>query len=83
MVDKDSGKVTDKGNDKEKERDSMQQKESRKILLIGMDGLMPEQIDRYKDDIPEPKAFLERGFFSPAQAKGRIVREALGTVRQA
>jgi predicted AlkP superfamily phosphohydrolase/phosphomutase len=34
---------------------------ARKILLIGMDGLMPEQIDRYRDDIPELKAFLERG----------------------
>jgi predicted AlkP superfamily phosphohydrolase/phosphomutase len=40
----------------------------RRILLIGMDGLMPEQIDRYKDDIPELKAFLDRGFFSPAHS---------------
>ncbi len=40
----------------------------RKVLLIGMDGLMPEQIDRYKDDVPELRAFLERGFFSPAHS---------------
>ncbi len=40
----------------------------KKVILIGMDGLMPEQIDRYKDDIPELKRFLERGFFSPAHS---------------
>jgi predicted AlkP superfamily phosphohydrolase/phosphomutase len=39
---------------------------ARKVLLIGMDGLMPEQIDRYKDDIPELKEFLDNGFFAPA-----------------
>ena len=39
---------------------------NKKVILIGMDGLMPEQIDRYKDDIPELKKFLENGFFSPA-----------------
>lgn len=33
-----------------------------------MDGLMPEQIDRYKDDIPELKKFLEKSFFSPAHS---------------
>ena len=38
----------------------------RKVILIGMDGLMPEQIERYMDDIPELREFLERGFFAPA-----------------
>ena len=37
-----------------------------KIILIGMDGLMPEQIERYQDDIPELRALLVKGFFSPA-----------------
>jgi len=40
----------------------------RKVLLIGMDGLMPEQIERYRDDIPELAAFLDRGFFSAAHS---------------
>ena len=38
----------------------------RKVILIGLDGLMPEQVDRYKDDIPELKGLLRQGFFSPA-----------------
>jgi hypothetical protein len=46
----------------------MQPKETRKILLICMDGLMPEQIDRYKDDILQLKVFLERSFFSSAHS---------------
>lgn len=40
----------------------------RKVLLIGLDGLMPEQIERYADDIPELKRFLDEGFFSPAHS---------------
>jgi len=46
----------------------MHENKSNKVILIGMDGLMPEQIDRYKDDIPELKGFLERGFFSAAHS---------------
>lgn len=38
----------------------------RKAILIGMDGLMPEQLDRYRDDIPELRRFLDDGFFAPA-----------------
>lgn len=40
----------------------------RKVILVGMDGLMPEQVDRYRDDIPELGGFLKRGFFSPAHS---------------
>jgi len=40
----------------------------KKVILIGMDGLMPEQIDRYKDDIPELRRFLDKGFFAPAHS---------------
>jgi len=38
----------------------------RKVILIGMDGLMPEQVERYRDDIPELKRVLAGGFFAPA-----------------
>ena len=38
----------------------------RKVILFGMDGMMPEQIDRYKNDIPELAQFVDKGFFSPA-----------------
>ena len=34
-----------------------------KVLLVGMDGMMPEQIERYKDDIPELAEFIKNGFF--------------------
>ena len=39
---------------------------TRKVILIGLDGLMPEQVDRYKDRIPELRRLLREGFFSPA-----------------
>jgi len=39
-----------------------------RVILIGMDGLMPEQIERYKNDIPELKELLDSGFFSPAHS---------------
>jgi hypothetical protein len=38
----------------------------RRAILIGVDGLMPEEIDRFKDDILEVACLLEKGFFSPA-----------------
>ena len=38
----------------------------RKVILIGLDGLMPEEIDRYQDRVPEMKKLLRSGFFSPA-----------------
>ncbi len=41
-------------------------KKKRKVLLIGMDGLMPEQVEKYSNDIPELKKMLEQGFFAPA-----------------
>ncbi|MCF7837991.1 MAG: alkaline phosphatase family protein [Candidatus Marinimicrobia bacterium] len=41
-------------------------KTSKKVILIGLDGLMPEQIERYRDDIPELDKLLREGFFSPA-----------------
>lgn len=40
----------------------------KKIVLIGMDGLMPEQVDRYRSAIPELQRFLDEGFFSPAHS---------------
>jgi predicted AlkP superfamily phosphohydrolase/phosphomutase len=40
--------------------------EHRKIILIGLDGLMPEQVDRYRDHVPELRRLLNQGFFSPA-----------------
>ncbi len=40
--------------------------QNKKVILIGMDGLMPEQIERYRDDIPELNKILENGFFAPA-----------------
>jgi predicted AlkP superfamily phosphohydrolase/phosphomutase len=40
--------------------------DKQRVILIGLDGLMPEQIDRYKDEIPELKRLLQEGFFSPA-----------------
>jgi len=45
---------------------SKQRRSHPRIILIGMDGLMPEQIERYRNDIPELARFLETGFFSPA-----------------
>ena len=41
-----------------------------KVILIGLDGLMPEQVDRYKDDVPELERLLREGFFSPAIPSG-------------
>ena len=38
----------------------------RKVILIGLDGLMPEEIDRYQDRVPEMKKLVRGGFFSPA-----------------
>jgi predicted AlkP superfamily phosphohydrolase/phosphomutase len=37
-----------------------------KVILIGLDGLMPEQVLRYLNRVPELKSLLEGGFFSPA-----------------
>lgn len=39
-----------------------------KIILIGLDGLMPELVERYSDRVPELSALLAEGFFSPALA---------------
>ena len=38
----------------------------RKVILFGFDGMMPEQIERYKNDIPELARFVDKGFFAPA-----------------
>ncbi|MEW5979324.1 MAG: alkaline phosphatase family protein [Acidobacteriota bacterium] len=38
----------------------------RKVILIGLDGTMPEYIDRYRDQIPELDRLVKQGFFSPA-----------------
>ena len=37
-----------------------------KVILIGLDGLMPEEIDRYQNRVPEMKKLVSEGFFSPA-----------------
>jgi len=39
---------------------------NRKVILIGLDGLMPEQVERYADRVPELRKLLRQGFFSPA-----------------
>jgi predicted AlkP superfamily phosphohydrolase/phosphomutase len=38
----------------------------KKVILFGFDGLMPEEIDRYRKDVPEIDQFVSKGFFSPA-----------------
>ena len=38
----------------------------RRVILIGLDGLMPEEIDRYQNRVPEMKKLVREGFFSPA-----------------
>jgi len=37
-----------------------------RVVIIGLDGMMPEQVERYRNRIPEVDRFLTRGFFSPA-----------------
>ena len=39
-----------------------------RVILIGLDGLMPEQIERYRDDVPPIREFLDSGYFAPAHA---------------
>ena len=39
---------------------------NRKVILIGLDGLMPEQVLRYRRRVPEIGEILNDGFFSPA-----------------
>jgi len=38
----------------------------RKFILIGLDGLVPEQVERYRGRVPELDEMLRGGFFSPA-----------------
>ena len=37
-----------------------------RVVVIGLDGLMPEQVERYRSRVPEIDHFLQQGFFSPA-----------------
>ncbi len=39
---------------------------SDKVILIGLDGMMPEQVLRYRRRVPELDRLLREGFFSPA-----------------
>jgi len=45
---------------------SKQDKECKKVILVGLDGMPAEFIDRYRDKIPELKKLLDESFFSPA-----------------
>ena len=45
---------------------SRKAKTSKKVIMIGLDGMPAEFIDRYKEKIPELKKLLKNGFFSPA-----------------
>ena len=38
----------------------------KKVILFGFDGMMPEEIDRYRKDVPEIEQFVGKGYFSPA-----------------
>jgi predicted AlkP superfamily phosphohydrolase/phosphomutase len=38
----------------------------KRVVLIGLDGLMPEMVERYKDRIPELKQLLAESRFFPA-----------------
>jgi len=38
----------------------------RRVILIGLDGLMPEQVEQYADRIPGLRRLLREGFFAPA-----------------
>jgi len=37
-----------------------------KVILVGLDGMIPEQVLRYAGRVPEIARLLEDGFFSPA-----------------
>jgi predicted AlkP superfamily phosphohydrolase/phosphomutase len=37
-----------------------------KLILIGLDGAMPDMIDRFLLDLPTFRRFVENGFFAPA-----------------
>jgi len=37
-----------------------------KLILIGLDGAMPDMIDRFLPDLPTFRRFVEHGFFAPA-----------------
>ena len=38
----------------------------KRVILVGLDGLMPEQIDRYASESEDLRWLLERSFFAPA-----------------
>lgn len=43
-------------------------KNKKKVILIGLDGMPADFIDRFKDKLPELNNLLNEGFFSPAHS---------------